>query len=141
MSWIDDEVARRNKENAERAKAVSEETKRREASENALSSAWKQLIAALQGSVERFNAQSQRKAAVRVTGPELSVHWQGKGPLLNIRLDREKYAIVYTYLSEAPCKFKVVLNDHSDPSLWMEGRGQLSFEAAAEFLLKPVLFP
>ena len=109
---------------------------------NGLPWAWKHLLDAIVSDIEKFNSLSDRKAEARVSASEVDVHWLGKAaPLLTIRPDAEKFAIVCIQPPEDPKKLKVVLNDYSDPYLWSEGEGQLTFERASELLLKPILFP
>jgi hypothetical protein len=142
MSWIDEELERRRKENAARAASLSEESSHRDIVSKGLPWAWKRLLDAIVSDIEKFNSLSDRKAEARVLASEVDVHWLGKAaPLLTIKPDPEKFAIVYIQPPEDPKKLKVVLNDYSDPYLWAEGEGQLTFERASELLLKPILFP
>ena len=142
MNWIDEELERRRKEEAARAASLSEESSRRNIVVNGLPWAWNHLVDAIVSDIEKFNALSDRHAEARVSASQVDVHWLGKAaPLLTIKPDAEKFAIVYIQPPEDPKKLKVVLNDYSDPYLWAEGEGQLTFEQASELLLKPVLFP
>jgi hypothetical protein len=142
VSWINKEFERRHKEDAARRASLTEESTHREVILTGLPLAWKRLVDALVADLEAFNSQSEKKANPRVTGSQVDVLWLGKkGPLLTIQLDAEKFFIVYTYPSEAPKKLKIVLNDYSDPYLWGEQEGRMTFERASELLLKPVLFP
>ena len=142
MSWIQQELERRRKENAARAASVSEESSHRNIVVNGLPWTWKHLVDAIVSDIENFNSVSDRKAEARVSPFQVDVHWLGKAaPLLSITLDQEKFAVVYALPSEPPQKLKIVFNDYSDPYLWKEAEGQLTFERASELLLKPVLFP
>jgi hypothetical protein len=142
MSWIDEELERRRKENEARASSLSAEASHLNVVLNGLPWAWKHLVDALESDVEKFNSVSDKKASIRIQPSQVDVFWLGKpGPLLTIQLDPKKFAISYTLPSEPAKKIKVVLNDYSDPYLWAEEEGRMSFERASEFLLKPVLFP
>ena len=142
MSWIEEELERRRKEKAARAASLSEESSHRNIVVNGVPWAWKHLVDAVVSDIEKFNSLSARKAEARVSASEVDVRWLGKAaPLLAIKPDPEKFAIVYIQPPEDPKKLKVVLNDYSDPYLWSEGEGQLTFEQASELLLKPILFP
>src|SRR5271165_5606149 len=78
-------------------------------------------------------------------GPRLGVRsrcplaWQG-GPASDYQAGCGKVRNGVHPAPEDPKKLKVVLNDYSDPYLWSEGEGQLTFERASELLLKPILF-
>ena len=142
MSWIEQELERRRKENAARAASLAEESSHRNIVMNGLPWAWQHLVDAIVSDIESFNSLSDRKVEARVTGSQVDVHWLGKAaPLLSIKPDAERFAILCMQPSEEPRKLKVVLNDYSDPYLWTEGEGQLTFEKASELLLRPVLFP
>jgi hypothetical protein len=142
MNWIDEELERRRKEEAARAASFSEELRHSDRVSNGLPWAWKRLLDTIVSDIEKFNSLSNRKAEARVSATEVDVHWHGKAaPLLTIRPDPEKFAIVYLQPPQDPKKLKVVLNEYSDPYLWAEGEGQLTFEQASKLLLKPVLFP
>ena len=109
---------------------------------NGLPWAWQHLVDAIVSDIESFNSLSDRKVEARVTGSQVDVHWLGKAaPLLSIKPDAERFAIMCIQPSEEPRKLKVVLNDYSDPYLWTEGEGQLTFAKASELVLRPVLFP
>jgi hypothetical protein len=142
MSWIDEELERRRKEDDARVASLSEESSHRDIVVNGMPWAWQHLLNAVISDIEKFNSLSDRKAEARVSASEVEVHWLGKAAsLLTIKPDPEKFSIVYIDPAEGPKKLKVVLNDYSDPYLWAEGEGQLTFEGASELLLKPVLFP
>jgi hypothetical protein len=142
MSWIQQELERKRKENAAKAASVSEESSHRKIVVNGLPWAWKHLLDAVVSDIESFNSLSDKKAEARVSSSQVDVHWLGKAaPLLSITLDQEKFAVAYALPSEPAQKLKIVFNDYSDPYLWKEGEGQLTFEKASELLLKPVLFP
>jgi hypothetical protein len=142
MSWIQQELERKRKENAAKAASLSEESSHRKIVVNGLPWTWKHLVDAVVSDIESFNSLSDKKVEARVSSSRVDVHWLGKAaPLLSITLDQEKFAIVYTLPSSAPQKMKIVFNDYSDPYLWADGEGQLTFEKASELLLRPVLFP
>lgn len=142
MSWIDEELERRRKEDVVRESSLAKEVHRQDVVLDGVPWAWKHLVDALVLDVEKFNVVSNRKATTRVLPSKIDVFWRGKpGPLLTVELDSKKLAIVYTLPSESPKKIRVVLNDYSDPYLWVEEEGQVTFERASELLLKPALFP
>lgn len=142
MSWIEQELDRRRKENAARTASLSAEASHRNVVVNGLPWAWKHLVDAIVSDIENYNSLSDRKAEARVSAAQVDVHWLGKAaPLLTIKPDADRFAIICIQPSEEPRKMKVVLNDYSDPYLWTEGEGQLTFAKASELLLRPVLFP
>jgi len=142
MSWIEQELERKRKQDAARAASLSEESSHRKIVVNGLPWAWKHLVDAMVSDIESFNSLSEKKAEARVSASQVDLHWLGKAaPLLTITLDADKFAVLYALPSEPSQKLKIVFNDYSDPYLWKEGEGQLTFEKASELLLKPVLFP
>jgi hypothetical protein len=142
MSWIDEELERRRKEEKAQQASLAKEVSRQDVVLKDLPWAWKHLVDALIQDVEKFNLLSDKKATTRVLPSKIDVFWRDKpGLLLTAELDSKKLAIVYTLPSETPRKIRVVLNDYSDPYLWMEEEGQVTFERASELLLKPVFFP
>ena len=142
MSWIEQELERRRKEDAARAASQSQEANRNHNVVKGLPWVWSHLVDAMVADIEKFNSLSSRKAEARVSASQVDIHWMGKAaPLLTITLDQERFAMVYTLPSESLQKLKIVFNDYSDPYLWKEGEGRLTFEGASELLLKPVLFP
>jgi len=152
MSWIDEEFAKREKAEEERKKRQTDAVARQQAVSDIVLPAWQRLVTAIRADVERFNKHSIKKLWTRVTDDSLQVQWDGEIDfLLELELDSPKSRIVYSAPARPPQEWKThtgslsVRAKDGGPVLFTGATPgaadqALSYEAASELILRPILF-
>ena len=152
MSWIDEEFAKREKAEEEQKKKLAEQAARERAVSTVVVPAWQRLVTVIRADVDRFNKHSLRKMWTRVTDDALQVQWDGEVDfLLELELDAAKNRIVYSAPAQPPHEWKThtgslsIRERNGDPALYAgtnpsANEQPLTYEAASEMILRPILF-
>jgi len=144
-SWVNGkfEIDKLAAEDAAQRTARKEEEQM--ASEQHLSVAWRNLIAAVTADIAEWNLlKSKKHLRLRTTPGRSGIHYDGQlGFILDLQLDRRAASVKYLAPSQQASNWRQhngELEITSDAEFLGPGRERLNPQQASRFLLEPVLF-